>query len=482
MSNESAPNGVGKVSADLAQPRVPANRPGPSVQEILSWETRPVPSALRGERNDYLNEPDAASIDRKRYFSPEFQHLEADRMWSRTWQVACRVEEIPNLGDHVVYEILDKSLIVMRSSASEIKAFHNVCLHRGRILRETGGHVANLRCKFHGFTWKLDGKLSTVPCRWDFPNLKDEEFSLPEAKVGVWGGFVFINMDSHAMPLEEYLIDIPDHFRHWDFENRYIAAHVGIVANANWKVALEASLEAMHVVATHTQVLPYMGDTNAQYDVHKDRPHYSRMICPMGVPSPFIAGSVSEQETFDTLMPTDGLKVPPGKTARQFGADMMRRRMAQATNGKDFSNVSDSEMLDLIIYSIFPNFYLQGAYFLNTTLFYRYRPWGTDPERCLWEVYILLPTPEKAATPTPAPMHLLEPGQTLADAEELGPFMGASSIRIWAIWRGCKRGCAPRANQCPTYRSIRRVRSATSIERWICIFPIPLPSREGVRG
>jgi phenylpropionate dioxygenase-like ring-hydroxylating dioxygenase large terminal subunit len=70
---------------------------------------------------------------------------------------------------------------VVRSRPNEIMAFHNACLHRGRILRETGGHVASFTCKFHGFTWRLDGTLSFVPGRWDFPQIKDEEFCLPQA-------------------------------------------------------------------------------------------------------------------------------------------------------------------------------------------------------------------------------------------------------------------------------------------------------------
>jgi phenylpropionate dioxygenase-like ring-hydroxylating dioxygenase large terminal subunit len=177
--------------------------------------------------------------------------------------MACRVEQIPNVGDHVVYEVADKSLIVMRSTPTEIKAFFNVCLHRGRILRETGGHVSNLRCKFHGFTWRLDGGLSVIPARWDFPQIDEQRFCLPEAKVGTWGGFVFINMDSDAMPLEEYLGNIPAHFKAWDFENRYIAGHVGKVIDANWKVALEAFLETWHVLATHPQVLHFVGDANS---------------------------------------------------------------------------------------------------------------------------------------------------------------------------------------------------------------------------
>jgi len=411
--------------------RLPAG-PGPTVQEILSNEKRPLPAALAELGNDYLDDDSSSGIRRDRYISRDFFWLEGQRMWSRTWQMVCRSEEIPKVGDHIIYEIMDNSLIVIRSKADEIKAFHNVCLHRGRILRETAGNVPNLRCKFHGFAWRLDGALSSIPCRWDFPNLKEEEMALPEARVGLWAGFVFINLEPKAMSLEEYLGEIPSHFSTWHFEDRYIAAHVGIVVNANWKVAVEAGMEAMHVVATHRQALPYMADINAQYDAVKDRPHYSRLISPLGVPSPFVADSVGEQDILESMFPPQamgtepgkGMKVPADKTARQMAAEILREQMNSAY-GRDFSSVSDSEMLDLIIYSVFPNFYVQGGYFLNTTLFYRYRPWNSDPEQCLWEIYVLLPTPKNAPTPKAAAFRLLKPGETLLDAHELGPGMSA---------------------------------------------------------
>ena len=99
-----------------------AGRPGPSVQELLSRETRPVPAALRQEFNDSC---DTGDLDKERYLSPSFYRLEVERMWNRVWQMACRVEEIPTVGDHIIYEVGDYSLIVVRSRANEIKAFHN---------------------------------------------------------------------------------------------------------------------------------------------------------------------------------------------------------------------------------------------------------------------------------------------------------------------------------------------------------------------
>jgi hypothetical protein len=199
---------------------------------------------------------------------------------------------------------------------------------------------------------------------------------------------------------------------------------VGIVVKANWKVVLEASLEAMHIAATHPQALPFMCDVNAQYDASRELPHNSRLISPLGLPSPFLADQVTPQQTLDEMgFPgVRGTQLPPNTTPRKYAAELIREQMKSAT-GRDFSNVSDSEILDLIIYFNFPNLYLQGGYLSNNTLFYRHRPWNDDPGQCLWEIYLLLPTPKNSPTPPPAPLHMLKPGQTLLDAPELGPFL-----------------------------------------------------------
>jgi len=397
-----------------------AGRPGPSVQEMLNRETRLVAPALRQEFNDSLSTED---LDKERYYAREFYRLEVERMWNRVWQMACRVEEIPRVGDHIIYEVGDYSLIVVRSSPTEIKAFHNACLHRGRILRESGGHVSSFSCKFHGFTWRLDGTLSFVPGRWDFPHIKDEEFCLPQAKVGIWGGFVFVNLDPNARPLEEYLSDIPAHFQAWNFEHRYKAMHIGkIIPRVNWKVAIEAFLEALHIPTTHPQVMASTSDLNSQYDLRQDRPYYSRLLFLMGVPSPVLGKRVTEQEILDSMKiqlgtsPEDA-QLPPGKTAREYGAELMRERMTRLTNGRDFSHVSDSEILDGIVYFQFPNFFIWGGY---ANLVYRFRPWANEPEQALMEIIVLPPIPKDAPVPPPAPMHLLGPDETFADAEELG--------------------------------------------------------------
>ena len=130
-----------------------------------------------------------------RYTSREFHELEKRLLWSRVWQMACRLEEIPEVGDTTLYEICDKSVLIVRSGPDEVRAFWNSCRHRGRQLITDPGFVQQLRCPFHGFTWNLDGSLAYVPSRWDFPQIEDDRLGLGALRVGTWAGFVFVNPD-----------------------------------------------------------------------------------------------------------------------------------------------------------------------------------------------------------------------------------------------------------------------------------------------
>ena len=159
-----------------------------------------------------------------------------------------------------------------RTRTATIKAFHNACLHRGTQLKPPAsvGYSPKLRCPFHGWTWTLDGELIDLPCEWDFPHVDAAEYPLPEIRTGRWGGFVFVNFDDDAPPLEEYLGVLPDHFANWDLADRYVEVHIRKRLPANWKASAEAFLEAYHILETHSQSIYTAGDANAQYDVFGD--------------------------------------------------------------------------------------------------------------------------------------------------------------------------------------------------------------------
>jgi len=220
-----------------------AKSPGESVQSVFARDVRPPPSSYRETSYQFLGDQD---IPIERYISPEWHALEVKRVWRKTWQVACRIEEIPNAGDYFVYDIVDDSVLIVRTSTGDIKAYINACLHRGNMLCLEHGNAKQLRCPFHGFTWSLEGVLRYITGQWDFPHIDREKFHLPEVKVGTWGGFVFVNLDPAAPPLRDYLEILPDHLEGKGFESRYKAIHVSQVVPCNWKVVQEAFIEGYY--------------------------------------------------------------------------------------------------------------------------------------------------------------------------------------------------------------------------------------------
>ena len=192
--------------------------PGLTYQDLLDADTREVPEVLRAQSPIFLGDADVAAA---RYTSAEWHEREVERLWKRVWQMACREEDIPGVGDHIRYDIAGMSFIVLRTGADRIKCYPNACLHRGRMLKEFDGHASELRCPFHGFCWSLEGKLIDIPARWDFPHVRDEEFSLPEIPVATWGGFVFINPDQNCAPFDDFIRDLAWQFQRWDLGKLY---------------------------------------------------------------------------------------------------------------------------------------------------------------------------------------------------------------------------------------------------------------------
>ncbi len=169
-------------SAELKKPGQTRCPHAPSTQEIVHRDGRPVPDVLSFESYRFIGDED---IPFDRYTSPEFFKLEMDRVWGHVWQWACREEHIPEPGDYVTYEIGNTSIIVVRTETQGVKAYYNSCLHRGTRLRspDSEGNAGEFRCPFHGWTWSLEGELSRLPCAWDLPHVKREEFRLPEVRV-----------------------------------------------------------------------------------------------------------------------------------------------------------------------------------------------------------------------------------------------------------------------------------------------------------
>jgi len=396
--------------------QIPLERsPGPSWQDVLNQDSRPVPDFLRAE-SPYLN--GFGDIPKDRYLSREWHEKEKACLWSRVWQFACREEQIPEVGSYIVYEIADQSYLVTRVSEDEIKAYPNVCLHRGRLLKTYDGRCSEFRCPYHGFAWHLDGELKHIPAEWDFPHLeaRSEDMALPEVKVGTWAGFVFINPDPEAESLQDFLgEEILRHFERWDLENRYIQAHVSKIVNCNWKIANEAFSEGFHVNATHPQGMTYTGDPQSQVDIWGNT---ARNISPKGIPCPLLSFVPTEEQMLrDALDVREGEPLPipfeDGETMRAALSRAGRERFRDSF-GDRVDDLTDAEFLDAWVYTVFPNFMPWGAF---NRIFYRFRPNGDEHESCIFEIFYLAPF--SGDRPPPATETKLGPSDPWTDAQEL---------------------------------------------------------------
>jgi phenylpropionate dioxygenase-like ring-hydroxylating dioxygenase large terminal subunit len=380
------------------------------------------PDYLLIDKSEWLGDK---PINVDRYITRDAHELEKEKIWKKVWQMACREEEIPEVGDIITYEICDLSILIVRTTPTEIKAYYNVCLHQGRYLRNPGtSHSTELRCAFHGFCWHLNGKLKYVPSQWDFPHIDKENFGLVEVKVGRWGGFVFINMDPNSESLESYMTDMPRFWENFPLEDRYIAVHVAKVIGANWKTCQEAFMEGFHSRTTHPQFSLYTAKASdgEQYDAFEN---YSRGLGQGSfeidlafapTPEERLKGIVafSHPEIIARMFDKGPVK---GPVEQQFAEHLeIKRELLREVVGKEkIDALSDLEIAGGGYFTLFPNFHPWWAY---DEIVYRFRPYKDEHERCVMEVYLLRPF--QGERPRPAPIHWLKEEDSFMDAPELG--------------------------------------------------------------
>ncbi len=410
--------------------------PGMSYTDLLDLDTREVPEFLREETTrEFADTP----LSTERYTSEAFAKREAEKLWPNVWQFAAREEDMQDPGDKVVYENAGRSYVLVRQDDGGVRAFHNVCLHRGRKLKDRSGYSPDLKCPFHGFTWNNDGTLKEIPCAWDFKHLDQKDMALPELRVDRWQGFIMVSERQDIEPFREWAGPAVSHYDRWALDQCYTAAWIGRVIPANWKATAEAFMEAWHSIVTHPQILGFTGDANTRYDVYGD--HMNRAITPSAVLSPHIAhmhdqefilekmgvfatekdGSegtpsrrVGSRFAEQSILP-EGVSADDPVLARKVTAEANRQTF-QKNSGYDFSDVSDTEVTDNFTYNIFPNFSPWGGFIPN--IVYRWRPWR-DVDHCLMEVRILMRNPHGQPMPKAPPMHLIPEDQAFASAAHL---------------------------------------------------------------
>ena len=357
---------------------------------------------------------DPELVPAARYYDPGFYDLECEKLWPHVWQMACRLEQIPNVGDWVEYSNVGKSVIVVRAKDG-VKAYHNHCRHRGvPIAGGKGNEHGNCAksgfiCPFHGWRWNMDGENTFVYGKHLFRQelLDKGELALRPVRVETWGGCAFINHDPKAPGLRESMGDVLSGLEARGMDKLRAEWWYATILPANWKIAMEAFMEGYHVMKTHPQL------QHAQPGLYNNR--YGNETSGLG---PRINPNLSIKENIAELIATlellstgmSGLvHAKEVEIAKQFSnvdlpSDPMQGVMAwygmvnaaitqqlreRGEDVPDLNQVAVEHPVEAVSY-LFPHYFLL-TYFTSMAS-YRIRPLG--PESCLFEIWSLTQFPE----------------------------------------------------------------------------------------
>lgn len=189
------------------------------------------------------------------YIDPAYYELEKRHIFTKVWLQVGRVEEIPKPGDYFVKDLksCNTEIIVTRDRSGAVRAFHNVCSHRmNRVAYERCGKTRKFFCKFHGWAYELDGRLTGVPDEGAFFDLDKSKYGLTPVSIDVWHGFIFVNMDPNpSLSLREFLEPMFGGIAGYPFEKFTACYSWSTVVKCNWKAAMDAFQETYHVGFVH---------------------------------------------------------------------------------------------------------------------------------------------------------------------------------------------------------------------------------------
>ncbi len=185
------------------------------------------------------------------YTSPEIFRLEQERLFMKDWLCVGRTEEIANPGDYFTFKILDEPIVIARTRTGEINAFSNVCAHRGVEVAEGRGHTDKFSCPYHAWTYDLSGRLLGAPHMKNAVDFDVAACRLPEVKVGVWGGWIFVNLDTEAVPFESFIARFDREFSFLRLQDCRLADRITFELDCNWKFVVENFFDVYHAMVVH---------------------------------------------------------------------------------------------------------------------------------------------------------------------------------------------------------------------------------------
>ena len=222
----------------------------------------------------------AETMPARWYTESEFLALEAEKIFYKTWQPVGRVEDVMRIGDYFSCDVLDQPLVVVRNREGNLRAFYNVCAHRAAVVAQGRGNRKSLQCKYHGWTYDLDGKLLRAPEFEGVNNWNPLEVCLQAVQVEAWGPWVFVNLDPAAASMSTIYGNIEREIASAGFNlsQMRLVERRDYLIDCNWKVYVDNYLEGYHLPIAHPGLFKEVDYDQYRVDTHR---FYSKQHAPI---------------------------------------------------------------------------------------------------------------------------------------------------------------------------------------------------------
>lgn len=198
----------------------------------------------------------ARTLEARWYHAPDVFAAERERIFARDWICAGRTEQLERAGDFVTAEIAGESIIVTRGADARLRAFYNVCRHRGtRLCTEPAGRFGgSIQCPYHGWTYALDGTLSAARMMADTPAFERADYPLRQVELATFEGFVFVSLAPQPQPFAQAFAPLLGRFARWHVGALRTAHTMTYDVECNWKLVFQNYSECYHCPLVHPQL------------------------------------------------------------------------------------------------------------------------------------------------------------------------------------------------------------------------------------
>lgn len=342
----------------------------------------------------FENEIPFKRITSERYLSPAYMELEREKIWGKMWLVAGVESDVVERGDYFIFDLDPESIIVCRTENADLRAFYNVCQHRGnKLVAQQMGCLERFTCPYHGWQFENDGALSKVPEEHRFSaGVPRDELSLKAVRVEAWAGLIWVCMDPQGPTLSQYLGPIKEMIEPFQTAKMALVEDQACRLNCNWKAVIDNFSELYHVEHIHPQ-----------HECIFDCPTSKQEFFPGGHTRVLIDGfTVNTNMEIPEEVPR--IQWPQLEALGMEKEDyrgrildvrrdvQIKKRQFGKALGYDYDLLSDDQLSDIVQYNLFPN----SVLVLQAEEFWilRARPRGEDPNACYWDKLVMRMLPD----------------------------------------------------------------------------------------